>query len=122
MSSSLQKNLGAPAQDGGAAERDLRAAERGLGVANRTSDNLAHGQGKLVIISGPSGAGKTTLLQRIFQDSPLPLIASISATTRAPRPGEQQDRDYHFLSLEEFAQHRERDEFLESCEVYGQGD
>lgn len=75
-----------------------------------------------MIISGPSGAGKTTLLQRIFLESSLPLIASVSATTRSPRPGEQQDRDYHFLSREEFARLREAGDFLESCEVYGQGD
>lgn len=91
-------------------------------MAKQSSDNADAGQGKLVIISGPSGAGKTTLLQRIFQDSPLPLVHSVSATTRAPRPGEQQDRDYHFLSREEFALRRQRGDFLESCEVYGQGD
>jgi guanylate kinase len=75
-----------------------------------------------VIISGPSGAGKTTLLQRIFQESPLPLVSSVSATTRSPRPGEQQGKDYHFLSREEFVRRREAGDFLESCEVYGQGD
>ncbi len=78
--------------------------------------------GQLVIVSGPSGAGKTTVLQQIFQRSRLPLVASISATTRAPRPGEQDGVDYHFLSREEFARRREHGDFLESCEVYGQGD
>lgn len=91
-------------------------------MAKQTHDERPTGQGKLVIISGPSGAGKTTLLQRIFQESPLPLVASVSATTRPPRPGEQQDRDYHFLSRDEFALRREQGDFLESCEVYGQGD
>lgn len=91
-------------------------------MAKQTSDPQCAGQGRLVIISGPSGAGKTTLLQRIFQDSRLPLVASVSATTRAPRPGEQQGRDYHFLSREAFARRREAGDFLESCEVYGQGD
>jgi len=78
--------------------------------------------GQLVIISGPSGAGKTTLLQRIFEQSHLPLVASVSATTRAPRQGERDGVDYHFLSREEFARRRERGEFLETCEVFGQGD
>jgi guanylate kinase len=78
--------------------------------------------GQLVIVSGPSGAGKTTLLARVFEECPLPLIASVSATTRAPRPGEREGVDYHFLSLEEFARRRQRGEFLEACEVFGQGD
>jgi len=83
---------------------------------------MGNSAGQLVIVSGPSGAGKTTLLQRVFQDCPLPLVPSVSATTRQPRPGERDGVDYHFLSREEFARRRERGEFLESCEVYGQGD
>lgn len=78
--------------------------------------------GKLVVISGPSGAGKTTLLKRLFARSPVPLVASVSATTRFPRPGEVDGVDYHFLTKEEFARRRERDEFLESFEVYQRGD
>jgi len=76
----------------------------------------------LVIVSGPSGAGKTTLLERVYQQCPLPLVASISATTRPPRPGERDGVDYYFLSREEFASRRAAGEFLESCEVFGQGD
>ena len=78
--------------------------------------------GKLVVISGPSGAGKTTLLKRLFARSPVPLVASVSATTRFPRPGEVDGVDYHFLTKEEFARRRERNEFLESFEVYQRGD
>jgi guanylate kinase len=78
--------------------------------------------GQLVIVSGPSGAGKTTLLQRVFRDCELPLVGSVSATTRKPRPGEQEGVDYHFLSLAEFARRREEGDFLESCEVFNQGD
>jgi guanylate kinase len=78
--------------------------------------------GQLVIISGPSGAGKTTLLERVFGQSHLPLVASVSVTTRAPRQGERDGVDYHFLSREEFARRRQQGEFLESCEVFGQGD
>jgi guanylate kinase len=78
--------------------------------------------GQLVIISGPSGAGKTTLLQRVFEQCALPLVASVSATTRAPRKGEREGVDYYFLSREEFALRRQQGKFLESCEVFGQGD
>ncbi len=83
---------------------------------------MGNSAGQLVIVSGPSGAGKTTLLQRVFQECPLPLVPSISATTRQPRPGEQEGVDYHFLSREEFARRRDAGDFLETCEVYGQGD
>jgi guanylate kinase len=78
--------------------------------------------GKLVVISGPSGAGKTTLLKRLYAGSPRPLVTSVSATTRAPRPGEVDGIDYHFLSKEEFARRRQRGEFLECFEVYQRGD
>ena len=78
--------------------------------------------GKLVVISGPSGAGKTTLLKRLYACAPRPLIVSVSATTRAPRPGEHDGIDYHFLSKEEFERRRLRGDFLECCEVYQRGD
>ena len=76
---------------------------------------------QLVIISGPSGAGKSTLVRRLVSHCELPLELSVSATTRPPRPGEIAGRDYHFLSLEEFARRRARDEFLECKEVFGRG-
>ena len=78
--------------------------------------------GKLVVISGPSGAGKTTLLKRLYASSPVPLVTSVSATTRVPRPGEVDGVDYHFLTKEEFARRRERADFLECFEVYQRGD
>lgn len=74
--------------------------------------------GKLIVVSGPSGSGKSTLLDRLFADPPLGLRRSISATTRAPRRGEEHGRDYHFLSLDEFTQRRAAGEFLEEVEVY----
>lgn len=77
--------------------------------------------GKLIVISGPSGSGKSTLVKRLFEDPPGPLVASISATTRAPRPGEIEGVDYHFLSQEDFARRRARGDFLESFEVYEGG-
>jgi guanylate kinase len=78
--------------------------------------------GKLVVISGPSGAGKTTVLRGLFERAKAPLVASVSATTRQPRPGERDGFDYHFLTPAEFARKRETGEFLECCEVYGRGD
>lgn len=79
-------------------------------------------QGKLIIVSGPSGAGKSTLLKRLFELKPGPLVASVSVTTRPPRPGEVDGVDYYFVSQEEFARRRAQGEFLESCQVYGSGD
>jgi guanylate kinase len=78
--------------------------------------------GKLAIISGPSGAGKSTVVKELMVSCPLPLELSISATTRPPRPGEQDGVDYHFLSREEFARRRLAGEFLECKEVFGRGD
>lgn len=82
----------------------------------------AQSAGRLVVISGPSGAGKSTLLKRVLAECRRPLVMSVSATTRKPRPGEVDGVDYHFLSPEEFARRRAAGEFLESCEVYGRGD
>ena len=76
--------------------------------------------GKLIVISGPSGAGKTTLLKHLFDECP-GLLASVSATTRPPRPGEVDGVDYHFLSEEEFQRRREAGDFLECFEVFGAG-
>lgn len=78
--------------------------------------------GKLVIVSGPSGAGKSTVVQQLLENCPLPLKYSVSATTRAPRPGEQAGVHYHFLSGAEFQRRREAGEFLECKEVFGRGD
>jgi guanylate kinase len=77
--------------------------------------------GKIVIVSGPSGAGKTTIVKRLLEQCPLPLVLSVSATTRAPRPEEQNGVDYWFLTPDEFQQRRLRGEFLECFEVYGRG-
>ena len=77
--------------------------------------------GRLLIFSGPSGAGKTTVLRRVFETASRPLVMSVSATTRPPRPGEQDGVDYHFLSGEDFQKKREAGEFLECFEVFGGG-
>jgi guanylate kinase len=76
--------------------------------------------GKLIVISGPSGVGKTTLLKRLYEKCPQ-LRASISATTRSPRPGERDGVDYHFISQQEFERRRLAGEFLECFEVFGRG-
>lgn len=73
--------------------------------------------GTLLIVSGPSGSGKTTLCRRAEADG---LTAySISCTTRAPRPGEQDGIDYHFLSREEFDARVAAGDFLEHATVHG---
>jgi len=74
--------------------------------------------GTLFIVSAPSGAGKTTLVRELLaRDSRVHL--SISYTTRAPRTGEQNARDYHFIDMTEFLAMRNRGDFLESAEVHG---
>jgi guanylate kinase len=70
----------------------------------------------VVVISGPSGAGKSTLVGRLLARPDLRLTVSVSATTRAPRPGEVHGRDYLFVTPEEFEGFR--DELLESAVVH----
>jgi len=77
--------------------------------------------GRLVVVSGPSGAGKTTVLRQVFACSPVPLVRSVSATTRAPRPGEVDGQSYFFLDPADFQARRARGEFLECFEVFGEG-
>lgn len=72
--------------------------------------------GILLVVSGPSGSGKTTLCRRLADEGEASY--SVSCTTRSPRPGEVDGRDYHFLSREEFTAKREAGEFLESAEVH----
>jgi guanylate kinase len=76
--------------------------------------------GSIFLIAAPSGAGKSSLVKELLvRDARLHL--SISHTTRPPRPGEQDGREYHFVSREQFNAMRDAGEFLESAEVYGNG-
>jgi guanylate kinase len=75
-------------------------------------------KGSLFVITAPSGAGKSSLIQAVLRDDPS-LKLSVSYTTRAPRPGEQNGREYHFVDEPEFLAMRGRGEFLESAEVHG---
>jgi guanylate kinase len=78
-------------------------------------------EGKIVVFSGPSGVGKTTVVREAMSRCRRPLVLSVSATTRPPRPGEVDGVDYHFLSPEEFERRRRDGQFLEHCEVFGGG-
>ena len=73
---------------------------------------------KVFVITGPSGVGKGTLISELMRRIPN-LELSISATTRSPRQGEEDGRDYHFLSPEEFERRMEADDFLEFATYSG---
>ncbi|MFZ4556931.1 MAG: guanylate kinase [Pseudanabaena sp.] len=75
--------------------------------------------GKLIVVTGPSGVGKGTLLKKLLQQYPDRLLFSISATTRSPRTGEENGREYFFWNREEFEQKRDAGEFLEWAEYAG---
>jgi len=74
-------------------------------------------KGKLIIFSAPSGAGKTTIVRHLL-DKNLNLEFSVSATSREPRQTETHGKDYYFLTVKEFKQKIENNEFLEWEEVY----
>jgi guanylate kinase len=74
--------------------------------------------GLLYVVTAPSGAGKTSLINALLADDRA-LTLSVSYTTRPPRPGEQDGREYHFVDLPRFEAMLERGEFLESAEVHG---
>jgi guanylate kinase len=74
--------------------------------------------GRLFVITAPSGAGKTSLINALLRDDPR-LKLSVSYTTRPPRPGERDGREYRFVDDATFLAMRERGEFLESAEVHG---
>ena len=74
--------------------------------------------GNLFIVSAPSGAGKTSLVAALLDADPL-VRKSVSFTTRTPRPGEINGREYNFVQVDEFERMRARGEFVESALVHG---
>lgn len=78
-------------------------------------------QPRVVVLSGPSGTGKTTVLRRLVETAPVPIVKAITATTRPPRPGEVDGRDYWFLTRDRFEQEKGQGRFLETAEVFGSG-
>ncbi|WP_156432845.1 guanylate kinase [Mycobacterium sp. M26] len=87
--------------DGGGAEPPMQAA-----------------QGRVLVLSGPSAVGKSTVVRRLREQVP-DLHFSVSATTRAPRPGEVDGVDYHFVTPGEFQQLIDRGELLEWADIHG---
>ena len=73
--------------------------------------------GVLLVVSGPSGTGKTTLCRKLCEEGEA--IFSVSCTTRAPRPGEVDGKDYFFLTEDDFVARIERGEFFEHANVHG---
>ncbi|MDR2789028.1 MAG: guanylate kinase [Candidatus Accumulibacter sp.] len=74
--------------------------------------------GNLFIVTAPSGAGKTTLV-RLLLENDASVGVSISHTTRPPRPGEENGREYHFIDVPDFLERIDRKEFLEWAKVHG---
>ena len=76
-------------------------------------------RGVLFVLSSPSGAGKSTIARKLLADEP-DLAMSVSATTRPIRPGEEDGKDYHFVTLDTFRDMVANHEFLEWAHVFGQ--
>ena len=75
-------------------------------------------QGRLVVLAGPSAVGKSTVVSRLREEIP-DLYFSVSMTTRSPRPGEVDGRDYFFVQPEEFQHHIDNGEMLEWADIHG---
>jgi len=78
---------------------------------------VSSARGTMLVVSGPSGSGKSTICKRLIADARVEF--SVSATTRAPRAGEVDGRDYRFLDKAEFRREIERGAFIEWAEVHG---
>ena len=76
-------------------------------------------RGLLIIMSGPSGVGKGTIREKLMEDRSLNLFYSVSMTTRSPRPGEVDGREYYFVSKEEFQRNIDNGNLLEWAEFVG---
>jgi|HubBroStandDraft_2_1064218.scaffolds.fasta_scaffold47908_2 guanylate kinase len=91
------------------------------GVDRSSGDGSVEENARVVVLSGPSGSGKSTIVNRLVEQAPVRLVKAISATTRPPRAGEAEGRDYYFLAPADFEQKRLTGEFLEYAEVFGSG-
>lgn len=90
------------------------------GVRLMWGEGLERLLGRLVVVSGPSGTGKSSMVRRALDDPSVNARLSVSATTRAPRPGETDGKDYRFTDQASFKAAREAGEFLEWAEYNGQ--
>lgn len=92
------------------------SSEVSLGAGSQGSD--IHRRGLMLVLSSPSGAGKTSISRRLLQEESR-LAMSVSVTTRPPRPGEVDGKDYHFIDLPRFDAMVAADELLEHARVFG---
>ncbi|CAF0988783.1 unnamed protein product [Brachionus calyciflorus] len=96
-----------------------------LNILKQTARSMAshiNGNGialRPVVFCGPSGSGKSTLLKRLMNEFPKAFAFSVSHTTRKPRAGEENGREYHFVTRDEMLQAIQNDEFLEHAEFSG---
>ncbi|QLG72830.1 hypothetical protein HG535_0D05390 [Zygotorulaspora mrakii] len=72
-----------------------------------------------IVLSGPSGSGKSTLLKRLFAEFPNKFGFSVSSTTRSPRPGEIDGKDYDFITVDRFKEMIKNKEFVEWAQFSG---
>ncbi|NNJ24471.1 guanylate kinase [Alienimonas chondri] len=90
--------------------------------ADSATDDVDHAaNARILILSGPSGSGKSTVVRALVAACPEPVRSCVSATTRPPRAGEIDGKDYHFLTDADFHRRRDAGEFLETAEVHGRG-
>ena len=92
--------------------------ERALSSAPTASNDKATQKGRLVVLAGPSAVGKSTVVQRLRELVPN-LYFSVSVTTREPRPGEVDGRDYFFVSKTDFQRYIDNNELLEWADIHG---
>jgi guanylate kinase len=85
---------------------------------NQVAETLSLTKGLFIVVSAPSGTGKTSICRQVLKMFPN-IRFSVSYTTRLPRPGEVDGRDYHFVSEESFKQRIDQGEFVEWAENYG---
>ena len=90
----------------------------GEGPDSRDGSSRRASRGRVLVLSGPSAVGKSTVVRRLRDEVP-DLHFSVSATTRAPRPGEVDGVDYHFVSPERFQELIDSGELLEWAEIHG---